>query len=73
MTICTKCGQHLLDKGGWPHNCPGNQVQKIVYNYYPPALTPMRIKCDICGSTAIDHTEAQCALNKLNKKLEKEL
>jgi len=25
-------------------------------------------KCDICGSTTIDHTEAQCQINRLSKK-----
>lgn len=39
---------------------------KIWPSTHPVPLHSMRTgqKCDICGSTAIDHTENQCSLNR---------
>jgi hypothetical protein len=43
---------------------------KRVYEKHVGISTPEQpehIKCGICGSTAIDHTEAHCQLNKILK------
>ena len=76
MTICKKCNAHVGDIGD-PHVCP--KPDYITYKHFDPnrvireeEFIPIvkGQKCDICGSTAIDHTEAQCQLNrslKLNR------
>lgn len=54
-------------RGG--HTCSG----RIVTPFYPyPPQPPVRPlmggqKCDLCGSTAIDHTEQQCSINRVLK------
>jgi hypothetical protein len=32
-----------------------------------PAIARLPVKCDLCGSTAIDHTEMNCQMNRLAK------
>ena len=68
MTYCKKCSGYIPDIG--EHFCPPQ---------YPVITTPLPAiklgqKCDVCGSTAIDHTENQCSLNRqLHPKKEKEI
>ena len=64
-TICNNCGVTKPDIStpGTYHRCMrGTFVQPV------PVNKPMTIyrphKCDICGSTAIDHTENQCQMNR---------
>lgn len=47
-------------------NCIGTQAYGWAYPIYPQ---PVGEKCDMCGSTAIDHTEQQCQLNQQFKKI----
>lgn len=43
----------------------GGQV--FGYTSYPIPMFPKGgKKCDICGSTAIDHTEVNCLINRLS-------
>lgn len=70
MTICNSCGQYIGDINlqGMGHKCSKNVV--IVPSPYisPHLVLPVNNqKCDICGSTAIDHTENQCQINRMNK------
>ncbi len=60
MLTCQKCGGFIPDIG--VHNCYG---PKLEYSQPPQYIPPIRpVKCDICGSTAIDHTETQCIINR---------
>ena len=56
--ICNNCGETTL--AGGTHACIAQQE---------PFISPVRpVKCDICGSTTIDHTQTHCELNsQLNK------
>lgn len=61
--------------GAWVYSY---QVHMCAYPYMPtqpypimPTLQP--VKCDICGSTAIDHTEMQCQVNRVLKKPKRKL
>lgn len=63
MTICPKCNKHLGDINipiSTGHIC----VNPIQYSKDSVGISRMAVKCDICGSTAIDHTEAQCNVNR---------
>lgn len=64
--ICARCSGVIPDIGG--HNCPNNAGYQITTNIPQPRLIN-GLKCDLCGSTAIDHTEAQCQLNRLSQRL----
>lgn len=63
--ICQRCLGTIPDIGD--HFCTtGPNIQP----YVPYPLPPMRgQKCDICGSTAIDHTETQCSINRQMNRL----
>lgn len=43
--------------------CP-NCVNRQHYGWAYPVYPTSNEKCDLCGSTAIDHTEQQCNLNR---------
>lgn len=67
MTYCSKCNNPIGDitlPGQGGHKCPTN------YTVEPGFSVPRDMrgqKCDMCGSTAIDHTENQCQLNRALK------
>ena len=64
-TLCHQCGGIISDIGS--HPCPG-RISKTIHSPYTPLPQPLKgQKCDICGSTAVDHTERQCALNRLSR------
>lgn len=56
---CAKCGTWVSWMFG--HSCwayiPYLVLKPQPYTY---ALTPLPSKCNLCGSTATDHTEKQC-------------
>ena len=56
--LCLKCGGIIPDLGG--HNC--NNLS-YVRPYRPQPRTIIN-GCSLCGSTAIDHTEAECLRNR---------
>jgi len=59
MTPCPQCKQ------GCPicHPCKP-ECGRLMFNQ-PGVITPrIPMKCDLCGSTAIDHTEMHCQLNR---------
>lgn len=60
MTICKKCRGWVPDTG--EHFCYPISDSTTPYKYIQIR------KCDICGSTAIDHTENQCQINRSLKK-----
>jgi hypothetical protein len=57
-TICKKCGGIVADiyPPGTRHEC-GAKTNEFISGKRPN-------KCGMCGSTAVDHTEAQCAMNR---------
>lgn len=57
--ICKQCGGLIPDWGN--HSCTAGHY---VWPYVPQPRIVSGQKCDICGSTAIDHTEAQCSFNR---------
>lgn len=64
-TICNQCGGIIPDIGH--HNCFAKVYQwpHIFPNTVQPLIQPLMVqgqKCELCGSTAIDHTEALCKL-----------
>lgn len=74
MTICKACKGYIPDIGG--HNCPNgafDQYRQVPPTHYPPITAQFRwtAKCDMCGSTAIDHTEHQCNMNQQLKNINK--
>ncbi len=67
MTICKYCKAGVADfyLGGERHECRGGNYPGVL----PKSDYPTKpVKCDLCGSTAIDHTENQCNLNRTLKK-----
>ena len=62
--VCTGVCGHI--GGPWycdmhkPRYVPGGGYFHPIPNYIPPRVN----KCDMCGSTAIDHTEKDCRLNR---------
>lgn len=56
MFMCGKCG-YFSDS----YEDVGSHICVIGYRV---GFDQKDGKCDICGSTAIDHTEAQCAMNR---------
>lgn len=67
--ICSRCGTYLGYAYGMHVCTPYPQPAKIYENpyYIPPSV--MGQKCDLCGSTAIDHTEIHCSLNRSVRQL----
>lgn len=63
MLICKICNNYIPDIGD--HFCVSTSSQPLPSF---PNVDRRGQKCDICGSTAIDHTEAQCQLNRVLKK-----
>lgn len=65
MITCTRCGGYIPDIGG--HDCP---AYRLPYIYTSPSNLPIPkqvnnvIKCGMCGSTTIDHTEKDCKMNR---------
>lgn len=57
MTYCAKCGGVVPDIG--LHQCPTATI-----TYKPNSFIHSSSRCGICGSTAIDHTEADCQRNQ---------
>lgn len=64
-TTCKRCRGTIPDLGD--HFC-SNAPEIPSYQPWPPPVKNYGVKCDICGSTAIDHTEMQCQLNRIGKK-----
>lgn len=60
MTICGRCGGYIADiyMPGQGHVCP-NVITMTGGNSWPRGYTKI-VGCSLCGSTAIDHTEAEC-------------
>lgn len=71
---CPGCGAIVYSMQ--VHDCPMN---RDLAPYTPQPLEPVmprdwpyheyhRLqKCDMCGSTAIDHTDMQCRINRMSK------
>lgn len=65
--MCQRCGGLIAEpgkiygwSGPWCYCLPEKYNQ---FNY----IKPNGQKCDICGSTATDHTEMQCQINRTLK------
>lgn len=70
MTICPNCKLHVADLYAPPlfdHRCPV-LGKPVGWEHDAPVKGS---KCGVCGSTAIDHTENQCQLNRALKKVKK--
>lgn len=64
MTYCNKCKLPIGDFGSpmfEPHYCTDSNTRTLEYK---PPKPRVGLKCDMCGSTAIDHTENQCSMNR---------
>lgn len=74
MTYCKKCSQRIGDFGD-PHQCIADELNRKMQPSIPsvwgdpPKITRQAVKCDMCGSTTIDHTEMQCQINRTLKSL----
>ena len=56
MTYCSICCGPYPQGGG--HRCPQFN------NHDRVEIRTVGMKCGVCGSTAIDHTELNCQLNR---------